>query len=64
MKKFEIKKAGKDFRFIPEINNKGTRKKRTVLDNKGNKAFFKYEKYGKRCSEACSKNWAVKLQKF
>ncbi len=56
MKKFEIKKAGKDFRFIPEINNKGTRKKRTVLDNKGNKAFFKYEKYGKRCSEACSKN--------
>lgn len=42
MEKYEIKKVGKDFRFILEINNKGTREKRTVLDNKGNKAIFKY----------------------
>lgn len=47
MKKYEIKKAGIDFRFIPEINNKGTREKRTVLDNNGNKAIFKYEMYVK-----------------
>ena len=31
MKKYKIKKVGKDFKFIPEINNKGTRKKRVVL---------------------------------
>lgn len=32
MEKYEVKKVGKDFKFIAEINNKGTRKKRTVID--------------------------------
>lgn len=64
MKKYEIKKVGKDFKFIPEINNKGTRKKRTVLDNKGNKAFFKYEMYDKGCSEACSEKLSYEIAKI
>lgn len=34
MEKYEVKKAGIDFIFIPEINNKGTREKRTVLDTR------------------------------
>ncbi len=64
MEKYEIKKVGKDFRFIPEINNKGTRKKRTVLDNKGNKAIFKYEMYDKGCSEACSEKLSYEIAKI
>ncbi len=63
MKKYEIKKAGIDFRFIPEINNKGTREKRTVLDNNGNKAIFKYEMYDKSCSEACSEKLSYEIAK-
>ncbi len=60
MEKYEIKKVGKDFRFIPEINNKGTREKRTVLDNKG---IFKYEMYDKSCSEACSEKLSYEIAK-
>ena len=63
MENYEIKKVGKDFRFIPEINNKGTREKRTVLDNKGNKAIFKYEMYDKSCSEACSEKLSYEIAK-
>lgn len=63
MKKYEIKKAGRDFRFIPEINNKGSREKRMVLDNKGNKAIFKYEMYDKSCSEACSEKLSYEIAK-
>ena len=51
MKKYEIKKFKKDFIFIQEINNKGSREKRTAIDKKGKKAIFKYEGY--KCSEAC-----------
>ncbi len=64
MKKYKIKKVGKDFKFIPEINNKGTRKKRVVLDNKGNKAIFKYEMYDKGCSEACSEKLSYEIAKI
>lgn len=64
MKKYKIKKVGKDFKFIPEINNKGTRKKRVVLDNKGNKAIFKYEMYNKGCSEACSEKLSYEIAKI
>ena len=39
MKKYEIKKVGKDFRFIPEINNKGTREKRTAAISKSVEKF-------------------------
>lgn len=63
MEKYKIKKAGKDFRFIPEINNKGTREKRIVLDNKENKAIFKYEMYNKNCSEACSEKLSYEIAK-
>lgn len=63
MQKYEIRKVGKDFKFIPEINNKGTRKKRMVIDNEGNKAIFKYERYGKVCSEACSEKLSYEIAK-
>lgn len=64
MEKYEIKKVKKDFRFIPEINNKGTREKRIVLDHKGNKAIFKYEMYDKSCSEACSEKLSYEIAKI
>ncbi len=63
MEKYEIKKVGKDFRFIPEINNKGTREKRTALDSRGNKVIFKYEMYDKSCSEACSEKLSYEIAK-
>lgn len=40
MKKYEIKKFKKDFIFIQEINNKGSREKRTAIDKKGKKQFL------------------------
>lgn len=63
MEKYKIKKVGKDFRFIPEINNKGSREKRTALDNQNNKAIFKYEMYDKSCSEACSEKLSYEIAK-
>lgn len=64
MKKYEIKKAEKDFKFIPEINNKGTREKRTAIDNQGKKAIFKYEMYDKTCSEACSEKLSSEIKRI
>ena len=63
MKKYEIKQVGKDFKFIAEINNKGTREKRTAIDNKGKKAIFKYEMYTRDCSEACSEKLSYEIAK-
>ena len=61
MKKYEIKEVGKDFKFISEINNKGSREKRMALDNNGKKAIFKYEKYDEGCSEACSEKISCEI---
>ena len=62
MKKYEIKKFKKDFIFIQEINNKGSREKRTAIDKKGKKAIFKYEGY--KCSEACSEKLSYEIAKI
>lgn len=62
MKKFEIKKFKKDFIFIQEINNKGSREKRTAIDEKGKKAIFKYQGYN--CSEACSEKLSYEIAKI
>lgn len=61
MKKYEIKEVGEDFKFISEINNKGSREKRMALDNNGKKAIFKYEKYDEGCSEACSEKISCEI---
>lgn len=54
MKKYSIKKAGKDFSFNQEINNKGSREKRVIIDNRGHKAIFKYQMKDRICSEKMS----------
>lgn len=61
MKKYPIKKAGKDFNFTQEINNKGSREKRMAIDNKGNKAMFKYKMPGRICSESCSEKMSYEI---
>ena len=62
IKYYNIKKANKDFIFIPEINNKGSRTKKTVIDIKTKeKAIFKYQKY--QCSEACSEKLCYEIAK-
>lgn len=62
MRKYNIKKFKKDFIFIPEINNKGTRTKRMVFDIKNRKkAIFKYQMYN--CSEACSEKLSYEIAK-
>lgn len=63
MKKYDIKKAEKDFIFIPETNNKGTRKKRMVVDKRNRKAIFKYQMYEDTCSEACSEKLSCEIAK-
>ena len=62
MKKYEIKKFKKDFIFIQEINNKGSREKRTAIDKKGKKAICKYKGY--KCSEACSEKLSYEIAKI
>lgn len=59
----KLKKRGKILDLYLKLIIKEQEKKRTVLDNKGNKAFFKYEKYGKRCSEACSEKLSCEIAK-
>lgn len=62
MIKYNIKRPNKDFIFIPEINNKGSRTKKTVLDMRTKrKAIFKYQKYN--CSEACSEKLSCEIAK-
>lgn len=61
MKKYSIKKAGKDFSFNQEINNKGSREKRVIIDNRGHKAIFKYQMKDRICSEACSEKMSYEI---
>ena len=64
MKEYSVKVANKDFKFLNgEINTKGSRVKRIVIDKKGNKAFFKYEGQGYLVSEACSEKMSYEIAK-
>ena len=64
MKKYQIKRCGKDFKFTLEVNNKGTREKRIAIDNKGKKAIFKYEMKDRNCSEACSEKLSCEIARI
>lgn len=64
MEKYEIKKAGTDFRFIQdEPIVRGSRKKMLAVNNKREIAMFKYEREDYDCSEACSEKLAYEIAK-
>ena len=64
MKKYPIKIACRDFNFLEAtFNIKGTRPKRMVIDNKGNKAIFKYEGIGYMSTESCSEKLCYEIAK-
>ena len=59
MKKYAIKRANVDFGFRKSnYNVKGSRVKFVVVDNKGNMAFFKYERLDYKVSDG----FIVKIQ--
>lgn len=65
MEKYSIKTPDKDFKFIENnLNAKGSRVKKLVIDSKGNKAFFKYEGTGYLVSEACSEKMSYEIAKI
>lgn len=62
MKKYEIKRIGVDFRFLPEEHIvRGSRKKILAITNNNEFAMFKYEGDDYDCSEACSEKIAYEL---
>lgn len=64
MKKYCIKKAGKDFKFIQnESIGRGSRKKLLAMSKENEVAMFKYEREDYNCSEACSEKIAYELAK-
>ena len=64
VKKYTIKIQDKDFKLLDNnLNVKGTRVKRIIVDNDGNKAFFKYEGNGYLASEACSEKMCYEIAK-
>lgn len=64
MKKYAIKRANVDFGFRKSnYNVKGSRVKFVVIDNKGNMAFFKYERLDYKVSEASSEKIAYEIAK-
>lgn len=64
MEKYEIKKAGVDFRYIQdEPIVRGSRKKILAINNKQEIAMFKYERDDYDCSEACSEKLAYEIAK-
>lgn len=65
MEVYPIKKPEKDFKILEiNFNSKGSRIKRLVIDNEGNKAFFKYEGNGYLVSEACSEKMSYEIAKI
>lgn len=65
MRKYSIKTPKKDFRFLKiNYNAKGSRIKKIVIDNKGKKAFFKYEGKDYIVSEACSEKMCYEIAKI
>lgn len=64
MEKYSIKTPNNDFKFLDtNPNAKGSRVKKLVIDNNGNKAFFKYEGNGYLVSEACSEKMSYEIAK-
>lgn len=64
MNKYPIKIPGRDFKFLDNnLNVKGTRVKKIVIDNEHRKAFFKYEGNGYLASEACSEKMSYEIAK-
>lgn len=62
MKKYFIKTPKKDFKFLEiNYNVKGSRKKKLVIDNRGNRVFFKYEHSDYEVSEACSEKMSYEI---
>lgn len=65
MEKYSVKTPGKDFKFLEfNLNAKGSRVKKLVIDNNGEKAFFKYEGNGYLVSEACSEKMSYEIAKI
>ena len=65
MEKYAIKVPNKDYKFsIVNPNAKGTRVKKLIIDNQGEKAFFKYEGDGYLVSEACSEKLCYEIAKI
>ena len=65
MEKYPIKMPDKDFKFLDSsFNTKGSRVKKIVVDNNGNKAYFKYEGNGYLVSEACSEKMCYEIAKI
>ncbi|MBQ9072151.1 MAG: HipA domain-containing protein [Bacilli bacterium] len=64
MEKYSIKTPNKDFKFsVINPNTKGTRVKKLIIDNFGEKAFFKYEGNDYLVSEACSEKMCYEIAK-
>lgn len=64
MRKYPIKTSKRDFKFLEtNYNTKGSRVKKLVIDNNGNKAFFKYEGKNYTASEACSEKMSYEIAK-
>lgn len=65
MEEYPIKTPKKDFHFIEKnLNAKGSRVKKLVVDEEGQKAFFKYEGKGYLVSEACSEKMSYEIAKI
>lgn len=65
MEKYSIKTPNNDFKFsVVNPNAKGTRVKKLIIDNQGEKAFFKYEGNGYLVSEACSEKMCYEIAKI
>lgn len=65
MSKYSIKTPERDFKFLESYYNlKGSRRKRIVIDNYGNMAFFKYEGKDYLVSEACSEKMCYEIAKI
>ena len=62
MEKYSIKMPDKDFKFLESNPNaKGSRLKKTVIANNGDKAFSKYEGNRYLVSEACSEKMSYEI---
>lgn len=64
MDKYSIKVPEIDFKFLNYIlPAKGSRRKRLVIDNENNQAWFKYQGKGYIVSEACSEKMSYEIAK-
>lgn len=64
MEKYSIKIPNVDFKFLEtNLNTKGSRVKKVIIDNNSDMAFFKYEGNGYLVSEACSEKMSYEIAK-